>query len=86
MLWVLKVFEEPLGESNTERRKFQKRAPNNIFIIKSQKLTRGGGGVKTYGVLIKLMNQNFSKSKFLHESFKLEHIQWEVKILDLSKV
>ena len=29
--------------------------------------------VKTYGVLIKLMNQNFSKSKILHESSKLEH-------------
>ena len=22
------------------------------------------------------MNQNFSKSKILHESFKLEHFQW----------
>ena len=42
------------------------------------------------------MNQNFSKSKFLHESSKLEHFQWGVKIwgykfrgvkiLDLSKV
>ena len=55
-----------------------------IFIIKSQKLTTKG--VKIYGVLIKLMNQNFSKSKFLHESSKLEHFQWGVKILDLSKV
>ena len=26
------------------------------------------------------MNQNFSKSKFLHESSKLEHFQWGVKI------
>ena len=25
------------------------------------------------------MNQNFSKSKFLHESSKLEHFQWGVK-------
>ena len=43
------------------------------------------------------MNQNFSKSKILLESSKLEHFQWEggknfggtnlgVKILDLSKV
>ena len=42
------------------------------------------------------MNQNFSKSKILHESSKLEHFQWGknfggpnlggVKILDLSKV
>ena len=27
------------------------------------------------------MNQNFSKSKFLHESSKLEKFQWGVKIL-----
>ena len=70
----MKVFDEPLGESNKERREkyepvFQKKAPNNIFIIKSQKLT-------TRGVLIKLMSQNLSKSKFLHESSKLEHFQW----------
>ena len=37
------------------------------------------------------MNQNFSTSKILHESSKLEHFQWRVKIwgvkiLDLSKV
>ena len=41
------------------------------------------------------MNQNFSKSKNLHESSELEHFQWGkkiffggggVKILDLSKV
>ena len=38
-------------------------------------------GVKIWGVLIKLMNQNFSKSKILHESTKLEHFQWGVKIL-----
>ena len=36
------------------------------------------------GVLIKLMNQNFSKSKFLHESSKLEHFQWGVKILGVQ--
>ena len=30
----------------------------------------------TKEVLIKLMNQNFSKSKFLNESSKLEHFQW----------
>ena len=46
---------------------------------------------------MKLMNQNFSKSKILHESSKLEHFQWGLKfwgykfgggggILDLSKV
>ena len=28
------------------------------------------------GVLIKLMNQDFSKSKVLRESPKLEHFQW----------
>ena len=33
-------------------------------------------GVIIKGVLIKLMNQNFSKSKILHESSKLEHFQW----------
>ena len=32
------------------------------------------------------MNQNFSKSKILHDSSKLEHLQWGVKILHLSKV
>ena len=40
------------------------------------------------------MNQNFSKSKNLHESSKMEHFQWGIKfrgtnlaqILDLSKV
>ena len=43
------------------------------------------------------MNQNLSKSNFLHESSKLEHFRWGVKILggtnlggsnnlDLSKV
>ena len=31
-------------------------------------------GGKNLGVLIKLMNQNFSKSKFLHESTKLENL------------
>ena len=33
-------------------------------------------GGKNLGILIKLMNQNFSKSKFLHESTKLENFQW----------
>ena len=48
---------------------FQNKAPDNIFIIKSQNLKMTGG--KNLGVLIKLMNQNFSKSKILHESSKL---------------
>ena len=52
------------------------------FIIKSQELTTRGGG--NLGVLLKLMNQNFSKSKFLHESTKLENFQWEVKILGVQ--
>ena len=33
-------------------------------------------GIKIQGVLIKLMTQNFFKSKILHESPKLEHFQW----------
>ena len=46
-LWVLKVCDEPLGESTTERRvkispMFQKKAPNIIFIIKSQNLKMEG--------------------------------------------
>ena len=53
---------------------FQKKAPHNIFIIKSQNLKMEGGG--DLGVQIKLMNQNFSKSKILHESSELEHCQW----------
>ena len=49
------------------------------------------GGGKSLGVLTKLMNQNFSKSKILHESSKLEHFQGGggekgVKNLDFSKV
>ena len=60
-----------------------------IFIIKSQKLTTGGRGI--CGVLIKLINQNFSESKFLHESTELENFQWGykfrgVKILDISSL
>ena len=43
---VLKVFEEPLGESNTERRVkyrpvFQKNAPNDIYCQIPNFLTRG---------------------------------------------
>ena len=30
------------------------------------------------------MNQIFSKSKILHESSKLEHFQWAVKILGVQ--
>ena len=53
---------------------FQKKALNNIFIIKSQNLkTRG---IKIKGVLIKMMNQNFSKSKILRKWSNLEHFQW----------
>ena len=40
----------------------QKKAPNNIFIIKSQNLKMRG--VKISGVPIRLMNQNFSKVKY----------------------
>ena len=39
---------------------FQKKAPNNIFIIKPQNLKMRG--VKILGVLIKFMKQNFSRS------------------------
>ena len=78
----MEVFEEPLGESNTERRVqisagVSKKAPDNIFIIKSQNLKMRG--VTIYEILIELMNPNFSKSKILHESSKLEHFQWGVK-------
>ena len=52
---------------------FQKKAPDNIFITKSRNLKTKGLNV---GVPIKLMNQNFSKSKILHESAKLEYFQW----------
>ena len=64
-----------IGELNTERRVkyqpvFQKKAPNIIFIIKSQNL-------KMRGVKIReLMKQNFSNGKILHESSKLEHFRW----------
>ena len=45
-LRVLKVFDEPLGESNTERRikisaGISKEAPNNIFIVKLKNVTPG---------------------------------------------
>ena len=50
---------------------FQKKAPNNIFISKSQNLKKGGGGI--YGVLIKLMNQNFSKVEFY-----TNHLNWSI--------
>ena len=36
-------------------------------------------GGKNLAVLIKLMNQNFSKSKFLHESSESEYFQWGYK-------
>ena len=52
---------------------FQKKTPNDIFIIKSQNLKIKG---RNLGILIKLMNQNFSKSKILQESSKLEHYHW----------
>ena len=53
-LRVLKVFDEPLGESNTERRVkisagIQKKAPNNIFIVKFKKFYPWG---KNFGVQI----------------------------------
>ena len=52
-LQVLKVFDEPLGELNAERREkyqplFQKKAPNNIFIV-NQKFYSWG---KNFGVQI----------------------------------
>ena len=34
ILRVLKVFDEPLGDSNTEELKFQENAPNETFIVK----------------------------------------------------
>ena len=61
---------------------FQKEAPNNIFIIKQQNLKMRGGG--DLGVLIKMMNRNFSKSKILSELSKLEHFQWGVKIFGVT--
>ena len=33
-------------------------------------------GVKVYGVLIKLMNRNFSRTKHFQELSTLEHFQW----------
>ena len=51
---MLKVFDESLGESNTEREVteyravFQKKAPNGMFIIKSQNFVDGGGGNKSF--------------------------------------
>ena len=45
-----------------------------IYLLSNHKILSGGWG-KNLGVLIKLMNQNFSKSKTLHESSKLEHFQ-----------
>ena len=49
-LRVLKVFDEPLGESNTEDKEkyqlvFQKNAPDNIFIVKFKNFT---SGIKMY--------------------------------------
>ena len=45
-LRVLKVFDEPLGKSNTERRVkrlagISKKASNNIFIVKFKTFTPG---------------------------------------------
>ena len=54
-LRVLKVFDESLGESNTERQVkkyqpvFQKKEPDNIFIVKFIKFTPWG---KNFGVQI----------------------------------
>ena len=64
---------------------FQKKAHNNIFIIKSQNL-KISGGCKNIGGTYSTDNQNFSKSKILHESSKLEHFQWGggVKILEVQ--
>ena len=57
----MKVFDEPLGESNTERREkyqlvFQKKAPNNIF-VKFKKFYPWG---KNFGVQ---GHQDYPKSK-----------------------
>ena len=77
-LQVLEVSDEPLGESNTEIQVksqliFQKKAPQNIFMIKTQNLRRGEG--EDLGGTNQTDEQNFSQSKNLHESSKFEHFQ-----------
>ena len=72
--WVLTVIDEPLTKSNTERR-----------VKISAGITKEGAYLTIYllsihkiwcaDVLIKLMNQNFSKSKNLHDSSKFEYFQ-----------
>ena len=64
-LRVLKVFDEPLGESNTEGRVkisagIQKKAPNNIFIVKFKNFTPG---VKILEFKSNRRHQDVSKSK-----------------------
>ena len=76
---------EPLGESNTERRVklstgVSKEGTQQYIYYQITKFEDEGGGVKMYGVLIQLMNQNFSKGKIFHESSKLKHFQWGLKI------
>ena len=57
---ILKVFDKSPGESNTERQ-----VKLSADISKNLKI-KGEGEFKR--VLIKLMNQNLSKGKNLHES------------------
>ena len=82
--WILKSVNGSENSSNVRKFSvssqlylpdllFQKKASDNIFIIKSTNLKTKGANV---GVLIKLMNQNFSESKILHESAKLEYFQY----------
>ena len=68
---------------------FEKKGPNNIFIIKSQNLKKEGG--KNFEGTNQTDEPKFLPSKILQESSKLEHFQFGykfrgVKILDLSKV
>ena len=48
-----------------------------MYLLSNHKIWRWGGkNLKLLKKVIKLMNQNFSKSKILHESSKLEYFDW----------
>ena len=71
---ILKVSDEPLGESNTERRVkisagISNKIPNNIFIVKFKLFTPW---VKILGFKSHSKNRDFPKSKNLHESIELK--------------
>ena len=75
LLRVLKEFDEPLCESNTERQVkvsdgISKEVLDNTFIVKFKNFIPG---VKTLKLKSDRKNKCFPKSKNLHESPELRH-------------